>query len=524
MILDFDKSSVLLSSEGTGNSSVFHQAMFQLSDAPAGYGSPRVGYDLKIEVEKDTVDVLVYLLIYTEAERIGKVGQNVPGLGLTYCCIAAGGCAHNTKVGDFIVWTGGSSLGFTMQKVLVKSGSTVSVTGQLGVNSTDVYYIQATTCKKGGTFTLTGTATWENPFGYLPGDVFSKLPFAGVMALMDLTIFTFFGVLMIKFRKTLIKLQWCTLGVALISSICFTAWFFYRVHNNGEGHYHLSSLVFVVLLDTFKHTTFRVLVLLLAMGYGVVKWTLGHIVMVKLVVLSVSYLVFSFVFLLLNEISDLGTYKQVDNWAKLAVLVPRAFLETSFFYWIMLSLIRTIQQLILRKQQLKLNVYKTFFGVLVGIILVTVVILLYLAITKPSWKNKWLVDGVWDLLFFIVLLSIALLWRPRKNNTLYGAESLTRVDDDRVINTHEDDVAIPITEEFVFQGAKRRNRAQNDDSPQKEGKKTSDREDYDNSREKTIVATGFNPEEHSTFTQSILEFEIEEEDHQGVLDEISKLS
>jgi hypothetical protein len=91
----------------------------------------------------------------------------------------------------------------------------------------------------------------------------------------------------------------------------------------------------------------------------------------------------------------------------------------------------------------------------------------------------------------------------------YGAESLTRIDDDKVINTHEDDVAIPITEEFVYQGAKRRNKGgQRDaDSPRggKEGnKKASDREEYDNSREKTIVATGFNPEEHSSFTQYVL--------------------
>jgi hypothetical protein len=74
----------------------------------------------------------------------------------------------------------------------------------------------------------------------------------------------------------------------------------------------------------------------------VVKWTLGHIVMVKLVVLSVSYLVFNFVHVLLKEISDLGTYKQADRWATIGVMVPRAFLETCFFYWVMLSLIRMI--------------------------------------------------------------------------------------------------------------------------------------------------------------------------------------
>jgi hypothetical protein len=110
-----------------------------------------------------------------------------------------------------------------------------------------------------------------------------------------------------------------------------------------------------------------------------------------------------------------------------------------------------------------------------------------------------------SLFVFVSLFYISPIIRLSFCSLLrYGAESLTRVDEDKVINTHEDDVAIPITEEFVYHGAKRRNRVV-EDSPQKEGKKTSDREDYDNSREKTIVATGFNPEEHSTFTQYVLE-------------------
>jgi hypothetical protein len=73
---------------------------------------------------------------------------------------------------------------------------------------------------------------------------------------------------------------------------------------------------------------------------GVVKWTLGHVVLVKLTILSIGFFVFNFVSVFLSELKDVGTYKSIDNWANLAILIPRALLELCFFYWILLSLIR----------------------------------------------------------------------------------------------------------------------------------------------------------------------------------------
>jgi hypothetical protein len=108
----------------------------------------------------------------------------------------------------------------------------------------------------------------------------------------------------------------------------------------------------------------------------------------------------------------------------------------------------TIQQLILRKQELKLSVYKSFMFIAIGICMwfwvfmsshfhflhcsigffiflisigiAVLVFLLYMSFSiSKDWKNKWLRDGVSDLLFYITLFSIVILWRPRKNNTLY---------------------------------------------------------------------------------------------------------
>jgi len=141
-------------------------------------------------------------------------------------------------------------------------------------------------------------------------------------------------------------------------------------------------------------------------------------------------------------------------------------------------------------------------------------------IQPSSWKHLWIVDQCWELIFFSVLTAVCVLWRPRKNNQRYGAESLSR-GDDRILNisTTDDDVAIPINEEFVYQGgAKKRESKSNPSTP-----RGSDHDEYEESRKKTITATGFNPEEYSSFgNQTILDIEIED-DQNTIAEELNKI-
>jgi len=95
------------------------------------------------------------------------------------------------------------------------------------------------------------------------------------------------------------------------------------------------------------------------MGLGTVKWTLGTTRM-KIAYLAALYLFFSFLLQVIKEIESLGKRK-FEEWVAFLVLLPAAALDTGFYYWIILSLIRTTQQLSLRKQNLKLQLFKLFF-------------------------------------------------------------------------------------------------------------------------------------------------------------------
>jgi len=188
-------------------------------------------------------------------------------------------------------------------------------------------------------------------------------------------------------------------------------------------------------LANVKQSTDLVLVLLISMGLGVVKWTIGT-TRIKIGLLAVFYMFFSFLYQTMREVFDLEKKEIVTDTLSLLVIIPLAFLTTSFAYWIFLSLIRTMQQLTLRRQVLKLQMYKTLFGVLVvfGVLsCLSGIYVVYKKIKGPemsmSWRYDWMIEAFREILFFGILASIAVLWRPRSNNTRYGyAEFFTDED------------------------------------------------------------------------------------------------
>jgi len=216
------------------------------------------------------------------------------------------------------------------------------------------------------------------------------------------------------------------------------AWFFYRLRNNEVGYYSYPALVFVVLLANINRTITRLLILLISMGLGVVKWTLGT-TRVKIGFLVIFYLFFSFLFQLSAEITTLAKKEVLLPAVSMAIIIPSALLDTLFYYWIIFSLIRTIQQLTLRRQSLKLDMYKQFLAVLVFVGICELSLMLFRAYTRFAerpigWQYTWLLDTYREILYFIVITAIGYLWRPRANNIRYGYKEFFE----------DDDVPIPV--------------------------------------------------------------------------------
>jgi hypothetical protein len=40
-------------------------------------------------------------------------------------------------------------------------------------------------------------------------------------------------------------------------------------------------------------------------------------------------------------------------------------------------------------------------------------------LVEPDWKYEWVKEGFEDMLFFVILVAIMVLWRPNLNNARY---------------------------------------------------------------------------------------------------------
>jgi len=156
------------------------------------------------------------------------------------------------------------------------------------------------------------------------------------------------------------------------------------------------------------------------MGLGVIKWTLGT-AKLRIALLCVSSIFLSFVYETIQEMENLEEKEIIPKNNLIFITVPAAILDTLWYLWIVLSLIRTIQQLTLRKQTIKLQLYRKFLGILVAAgILALIVIIVEVALNLSHyivpWKLQWMLDAFWETYYFGLVTAMAILWRPNANN------------------------------------------------------------------------------------------------------------
>jgi len=188
--------------------------------------------------------------------------------------------------------------------------------------------------------------------------------------------------------------------------------------------------------------------------------------------------------------------------------------EVCFYYWVLLSLIRTIQQLTLRRQALKLNMYKYFLGILIVAGIIAGILLLYYVflkfeLLKSPWQNNWIALSFWDALYLFVMTGTAFLFRPRENNLRYGYAEFFTEDDDDI----DDENEIPL-DTIKVNGTETKHRK---NIVEKKKKK----KDYDSSREQNIQKT---KPKFTELEQEILNFEIaSDSEDMTVENEIKKM-
>ena len=152
-----------------------------------------------------------------------------------------------------------------------------------------------------------------------------------------------------------------------------------------------------------------------------------------------------FAFSLAYDVSEYKQNNQVIHYREgntsfgdLLVVIILAVLDTAFLWWIFLSLTRILQQLTLRRQVVKLQLYKRVFAVLsagaVASVFVVVTQLIVVSIAggndRTNWRTWWMWSAFWSVLYWAILVAISFLFRPRSNNTRYGHAEIYDTEDE----------------------------------------------------------------------------------------------
>eukprot|EP00736_Rhodelphis_marinus_P013262 Rmarinus@m.5137 len=343
-----------------------------------------------------------------------------------------------SKVGNIVYGHTGS---FPRLHILGKDDTKTSISDKYYVTKTGIHKVLFAVCQSNDPVTLplhvSGAQTWYNPYGFLPAQLYGFIPFFGALSLFYLLCGVVWCAMCIRHHLTLLKLQFCIAGVILLGMIETATLYFTleKFNDNGEPTCCplAGELVFTSVVYVAKRTVSRILVLVVSMGWGHVKPTLGD-QSGRVALLGFVYFVFA---MLLDIVDKVEHFQEMNVGARLLFIVPVAFLDACFMLWIFMALSGTVRQLKERRQEAKLQLYNRFTKAMMAFVALAVLWTLYHAYViignereSNQWRTMWMMEAFWHSLYAGILFVIMILWWPSKNSLRYAYTEVAGEDSD----------------------------------------------------------------------------------------------
>ncbi|CAJ0575082.1 unnamed protein product, partial [Mesorhabditis spiculigera] len=193
---------------------------------------------------------------------------------------------------------------------------------------------------------VTVITKWRGPYGFLSAIDYPLFGFYGFMCFFYGILSIVWLILCIRHYKDILKIQYWIGGVIVLGMI--EKAFFYSeyatMNNSGEsvdGVIQLAELV-----SCLKRTMSRVLIIIVSVGYGVVKPRLGQTFSQ---VAGVGFVYF--VFCAIEGLARVSKNHVEAAKQKQFAALPLVIVEMVIFYWIFTSLTGTMRQLKLRRNE-----------------------------------------------------------------------------------------------------------------------------------------------------------------------------
>lgn len=265
-------------------------------------------------------------------------------------------------------------------------------------------------------------------------------------------VYVLFGVLWLVwcacYWRDLLRIQFW-IGAVIILGMLEKAVFYSEYQSiRYKGDYVQGAVIFAELLSALKRSLARILVLIVSLGYGIVKPRLGTTVH-RLVAVGLLYLLFSSVEGVLRVTGSFyGTVALVAN-------LSLSLIDSCVMWWIFISLSQTTRLLKLRRNVVKLSLYQHFTNTLIFSVVASIIFIIWttkvfkMVDCQTGWRDLWVDDAFWRLLFSTILLVIMVLLRPSANSQRFSHSPLIDEEDE------EEEAKEPMLNE-AFEGMKMR--------------------------------------------------------------------
>lgn len=374
------------------------------------------------EMQQSTGMVEAIIVGVKDRDKIGGSYLNSDAI----CCTPALANDGSCKVGEVIIRQDPDNPGWPKRLQASFEGKSEEAKMPLQIveiNRTGMYYLYFMYCdpELKGTL-ISGRTVWRNPEGYLPGKMAPLMTFYGFMSLAYLVLGLLWFIRFLQYWKDIIQLHYHITAVIGLGMCEMAFWYFEYANFNSTGSRPMGVTLWAVTFSAVKKTVSRLLLLVVSMGYGVVRPTLGGITS-KVLLLGVIYFVASEA---LELFEHLGNINDFSGKTRLFLVLPVALLDACFILWIFSSLSKTLEKLQMRRSTAKLDLYRNFTNSLAVSVLLSVAWIgyeLYFNASDPLselWRRAWIIPSFWTLLAYLLLLVICILWSPSNNPTRYA--------------------------------------------------------------------------------------------------------
>ncbi|CAK5087275.1 unnamed protein product [Meloidogyne enterolobii] len=289
--------------------------------------------------------------------------------------------------------------------------------------------------------TIEAEVQWRGPYGYLSAIDYPLLHFYGFMCIFYTLMALAWLIVCLKHWKDLLRVQfWIVIMIGMIEKAVFYAEY---SNMNQTGKSVEGLLELAELTSCLKRTMAHVLVIIVSVGFGVVKPRLGS-TLNQVIAVGMLY----FIFCAIEGLTRVSKQTTEAVKEKQIAKMPLALLEICIAWWVFSSLISTMRALRLRRNEVKLSLYLHFTNVL-GMGLFISVLYMFWSLwmhlfqyCMKDWKELWVDTAFWHIFFCTILVVIMFLWRPSQNNQRYAFTPL--------LDNSEDENEEDIEEDELF--------------------------------------------------------------------------